>query len=55
MMAVGLARLGTGAQTLHGLHLAGAVPVLGMIEQRGHANSSATPCHRADDGKDCVF
>ena len=45
--------MGTGAQTPHGFHLAGAVPVLGMIEQRGYANSSATPCHRMDDGENC--
>ena len=33
--------------------LAGAVPVLGMIEQRGYTYSSATPCHRMDDGENC--
>jgi len=35
--------------------LTGAVLALGMVEQRGYANSSATPCHRADYGENCVF
>jgi len=55
MIPAGLSRLGTGAQAPHGFHLADAVPVLGMIEQKGNGNSSATPCHRSDDGENGVL
>ena len=55
MIPAGLSRLGTGAQTPHGFHLAGTVPVLGVIVQRGYDNSLATPCYRSNDGENCVL